>query len=189
MAAHAKAVGVATGRADVVVGMEAACWDRSAPRPLGMLTNVLATRIGLGPGTWTDLVRRVTAAASSARRLPHLSHLRIQRILGLDRLLDSSFCYSESAIEADLLDSEDGVLAPLAGRQVDCDDTANHARLPFEGAVLVEAFRGASTGRLALRVTAGPELTAPQLREVVDCTPKYWPAARRPANRIRSIRR
>lgn len=166
LAAHAKAVGAATGRVDVVVGVETECWDRAAPRPLGMLSNVLATRIDLAPGSWADLVRRVAAAATSAQPLRHLSYLRVQRILGAGQLLDSSFCYSESGIEADLLDGESGVLSALAGHPAGQGGARGHVRLPTEGAVLVEAFRGPRTGQLALRLTAGRDLTAAQLREV-----------------------
>ena len=166
LAAHAKAVGAAAGRVDVVVGVETECWDRDAPRPLGMLTNVLATRIDLAACPWTDLVRRVAAVSSSAQSLRHQSYLRVQRILGAGQLLDSSFCYSESGIEADFLDGEGSVMCALAGHPAGRDDTSGHARLPVEGTVLVEAFRGASTGQLALRLTAGRDLAEAQLREV-----------------------
>ena len=58
------------------------------------------------------------------------------------------------------------MLPALAGHPVGRDVTSGHARLPVEGTVLVEAFRGASTGQLALRLTAGPDLADSQLREV-----------------------
>jgi amino acid adenylation domain-containing protein len=169
LAAHAKAVGAATGRVAVAVGVETECWDRGAPRPLGMMTNVLATRIDLAAGTWADLIHRTAAAASAVLRLRDVSYLRIQRILGTSQLLDSSFCYSESGLESDLLDRDAGMLAGLSGYQHSRPDHGGilgRVSVPVEGTVLVEAFRGAGTGHLALRLTAGRDLTVTQLREV-----------------------
>jgi amino acid adenylation domain-containing protein len=163
LAAHAKAVGVATGRFDVVVGVETQSWDHTVPRTLDMLTTVVPVRLSVAPGTWAELVRRVAALSAAARQFRQLSHHRVRRQLGVDQLLDSSFACSDAGIEADLLDGEAGLLA-LASGGLKGEAATGFACMPFEGAVFTEFFRGPNTGRVALRMTAGRGLLTRQLR-------------------------
>jgi amino acid adenylation domain-containing protein len=163
LAAHVKAVSVATGRFDVVAGVEMQSWERTVPRTLDMLTTIVPVRIGAAPGTWTELVHRVAASTAVARQFRQLSHLRVQRQLGVEQLLDSSFAYSDFSVEADLLDSEASMLAQASG-VLKGKSSAGFAYLPFEGTVFAEFFRGPNTGRVALRVTAGRGLLTSQLR-------------------------
>ena len=148
LAVHAKALSAATGHTDLAIGVETE-GEPGGPRP-GSRATTIPVRIILGAGSWTDLVARASAAHSSARRFRDLSHLRICRALGISRLLDTSFSYREA-------DNRD-LGAELADVQV-------HA--PFVGAAFVEFVRHCATGQLTLRITAGPELTADQVSELV----------------------
>ncbi|ROO60625.1 amino acid adenylation domain-containing protein [Micromonospora sp. Llam0] len=149
-AAHAKAVAMATGKADLAIGAE-----------FPSAADVLA-RIAVRPGTWESLIREVRRAADAATAWAHLSHSRVRKLLGVASLVDAGFAYSERSVEADLLDGAHSRLALLAGGHGG-GDLAGHGRAPFEGQVLAEFFRGPATGRLRLRLTAGPGLTGAQL--------------------------
>jgi amino acid adenylation domain-containing protein len=165
LAAHAKAVAMATGKADVVIGLERRHDGQADPVP-GMRCAVLPARITLRAGPWPALAEQAREAAGEAAAHPGLSPRRITRLLGTGRLLDSTFAYSDDALESDLLDAGRGSLGPLAGHPGDTEADTGCAHAPFDGTVLAEFFRGPATGRLRLRLTAGGGLAEDQLAHV-----------------------
>lgn len=165
LAAHVKAVGAVSGRSDVVSGVEVEDAGARGAEPFNP-TTTMPVRISLAPSTWADLAARVSASVSSARRYRHLSHLRVQRLLDLGRLVDSTFVYTEVGLEACRLDEEACTPVSEPGLQVDESASASYTHIPFAGAACAEFFRGAESRRLALRITAGNELSSGQLREL-----------------------
>jgi hydantoinase/carbamoylase family amidase len=90
LAAHLKAVGVVSGRHDVVTGLV------SADRPdgvLGTFLNVPPLRADLTGGSWADLVRQVKAAERAARPYAGYPIAAIQWALDVGPLFDTTFEY------------------------------------------------------------------------------------------------
>ena len=162
LAAHAKAIAMATGRTDLAIGVEFQQDGNVPGASPGMRTTMLAARIAVRPGTWDSLVHEARRSAISAATYAHLSYRRVQRLLGIGSLLDSTFAFSDQSVEADLLDGAYGYLDPLAGHP-GSGAAAGYGRAPFDGTVLAEFFKGPATGRVRLRLTAGPRLTEAQL--------------------------
>ncbi|MFC0107873.1 non-ribosomal peptide synthetase [Kibdelosporangium aridum] len=191
MAAHAKAVSVASGRADIVVDVEGE--DTSAWANGCGPTITTPVRIRLTPSTWMDLTRSVRDAASFAHQYRNLPQLSLRRMLDIGRLADSTFAYVETSIETDLLDTPSSVLAMAAGLQRQDADGTSYAQLPFSGVVFVEFFRNPRSRALALRVTAGEGLSVGQVQELtrlhlevlkrlphIDEAHKYFPTLPEP---------
>ncbi|MGW4797944.1 non-ribosomal peptide synthetase, partial [Nonomuraea sp. NPDC004297] len=165
---HGKAVALSTGRSRVAIEVETDLHDLGGPRPVGMLTAVLPVLVALPP-SWQAAVRRVRDARTAAQDARAFSPARLHRIRGVDRVLDATFVYSTRSIEADLLDGGQGSLTPLAGtpRAGRSATELGHAFLPFSGTIAAEFCHATATGRVLLRITAAPGLTAGQLDEVM----------------------
>lgn len=161
LAVHAKAIAVATGRTDIAVGIEHDDEDSPETHPIGVATTTLAAKIKVIPGSWASALTEIRRATEAAAAYSHLSHQRLHRILNVGQLLDTSFVYSETALEAALLEDPAGELSALS---VKCGS----ARSPFDGTLQAEVFHNLATGRIRLRLTAGPGLTPGQLDEVLQ---------------------
>ncbi|GIF75629.1 non-ribosomal peptide synthetase [Asanoa siamensis] len=152
LTAHAKAVGLATGRSDIAIGVETTPTDTKHAVPVGARCVTVPVRVRATTGTWADLSREVTAARRRAARSADQSLLRLHQRLRSDRILDTTFAVTVLPEASDL----------------GCA-TAAHIEFsaPFDGTCRVDVLHHPDTGRVTLQITAGPELTAGQARELL----------------------
>ncbi|WP_422769366.1 non-ribosomal peptide synthetase [Plantactinospora sp. WMMC1484] len=163
LAAHVEAVATATGRAEVVVGVQTRYQDSTGP---GMSTNPVPVRLTRSRGAWPELVGRVATGLRAAWRFREVPVRRLQQTLRVDRLLDSTFDVGEAA----------------------ADGVAGETWLPFASTLLAEFVPAGAAGSAALRLTAGPGLTRAQLRvlarlhaEALECCAEPTEPGRIPA--------
>jgi microcystin synthetase protein McyA len=93
LAAHLKVLSTWSGRRDVLTGLIANGRPETADseRVLGLFLNTIPLSLSLAPASWADLVRQVHA--SELEVLPHRRYplADIQRILGTQDLIETSF--------------------------------------------------------------------------------------------------
>jgi amino acid adenylation domain-containing protein len=101
LAAHLKAVGLATGQSDVAAGVvvDGRPDDAAGVGVCGLFLNVLPLRTDLTGGTWTELIQQVHAAGTEM--LPHGRYplASIQWDLGDTPLFETTFDYHESSTD------------------------------------------------------------------------------------------
>src|SRR6185436_6048472 len=95
LAAHCKALGVLTGRTDVVTGLTTHGRPEEADgeQVRGLFLNTLPFRLLLSDGSWADLVRRTFASELELMPFRRFPLAAIQRLRGGAVLFESAFSY------------------------------------------------------------------------------------------------
>ena len=150
LAAHLRALDVATGSSDVITGLssDGRLEETGAAEVCGLFLNTLPFRLRLPQGSWRDLAQAVFDA--ERRLLPHRRYpmSAIQRALTGGALFDVSFVYNHFHQFTQL--AEDGALIP-ADTSTDTDaGTAGIGRTHFPLLVTISRESGAAGLRLNL---------------------------------------
>ncbi|MGW8847676.1 amino acid adenylation domain-containing protein [Streptomyces xiamenensis] len=162
LAAHLRAVGLATGDPDVLVGLTAngRLEETDGEEARGLFLNTVPFRLALAPGSWADLVRAVFAAERAL--LPHRRYpmAALQRELGGGPLFDASFTYNHF--------HQFGALAQeVSHTEAAEQDVAGTGRTNFVLGVTVSRDAGTQELRLELEYDAR-RLSADQVTVVRD---------------------
>ncbi|MFD7512486.1 amino acid adenylation domain-containing protein, partial [Streptomyces sp. NPDC059853] len=162
LAAHLRAVGLATGTPDVLVGLTAngRLEEPDGEEVRGLFLNTVPLRLRLPAGSWADLVRAVFAAERAL--LPHRRYpmAALRRELGSGPLFDATFTYNHF--------HQFGALAEeVAHSEAAEQDVAGTGRTDFVLGVTVSREAGSGTLRLELEYDAR-RLTADQVTVVRD---------------------
>ncbi|MCA2211708.1 non-ribosomal peptide synthetase [Jidongwangia harbinensis] len=103
-----RTIGYATGSRDVLIGVTAngRPEENGGDDVRGLFLNTLAFRQALPDGTWTDLIDQVFAAERDM--LPHrrFPMAQLQRLLGVDRLVDVNFVYNHFHVMSKVLSGD-----------------------------------------------------------------------------------
>lgn len=96
LAAHLRVVGVASGKSEVVTGLETNGRPErpDGDRVVGVFNNIVPLRLTVDRGTWTDLVRRAHAAERRLAPLRRYPLPLIERETGVRPLFETLFVFT-----------------------------------------------------------------------------------------------